>query len=130
MSINDPREYAEAEQRATLRWIGEQQESRVEWLAEVTAVASADPDAVRDAIRAMEGEDGGPLSALEQHERNIDYFCPNSEVTDKSVALMKEWQDQTLGADIGLAIMYGAWFQGFEKVEEVIKAAVNPSLKP
>lgn len=130
MSVDDPREYAEAEQRATMRWIGEQQEVRSDWLAEVLSLAAANPAAVRDAIRSMEGEDGGPLSALEQHDRNIDFFCSNGEVTDKAVVLMKEWQDQALSADIGLAIMYGAWFQGFDKVEEAVKAAVNPSLKP
>lgn len=125
---NDAREFALAEQRATMHWIGEAQEKNLEWLAEMQALVAENPDAVRDAIRTMEGEDGGPLSAIEQHERNIDFFSYNSEVTDEAVKLMRQWEDELLGTDIGNVVMYSAWFQGLEKTEALVRNAVSPKI--
>lgn len=127
-TMHAAREFAMAEQRATMHWIGDTQEKNLVWLAEMQSVAAENPDAVREAVRLIEGKSGAPGGTVEQHAWNIDYFSHRSEVTSEAVILMRAWEDQFLGTDIGNVIMYSVWFQGLEKTEALVRNAVTPSI--
>jgi hypothetical protein len=126
MEMTTAEDFAKYEQGQVLAYMANLKSEKEQQLSAIISLAKNSEDIVIEAIRDMSGDEiDGPTSAIEQHDRNIDFFCTNEDIKDQALKIMQNWQETVIFSDISSSVLYAAWFQDENFAETLVKQAIE-----